>query len=192
MKTKITSLLAYDQYFAFIPPHGRTIAAGAYIEIPGEIYSILMNDYPKRGQRWVAALDAAIDRGDIELELIAGDTSTYEDCFSVAAQNITAISGDGATVTVTTAADHGYASGQRVVIAGTGSVNLDGSYIITVTGSDTFTYAKATADSAATGTVTPQSVWENDVQPLTMNDAMCRVAIALAAHLGVPIAELDI
>ena len=187
MNTRITSLLAYDQYFAFIPPHGREITAGSYVDIYGDIYSVLMVDYPKRGKRWVDALEAAIDRGDITVELMAGDMSTYEDCFSVLPQTIATIVGDGATVTVTTTADHEYESGQRVGISGTSVGGWDGNfYVITVTGTDTFTFTDATASSAIVGTAAPAAVWDT-ATPVTMNEAVCRLAVSLSAHLGIAI-----
>ena len=52
-----------------------------------------------------------------------------------------------ATATVTTATAHGLATGNRVTISGSGNTTLDGTFVITVTGSTTFTYT-------STGTTT--------------------------------------
>lgn len=49
-----------------------------------------------------------------------------------------------ATATVT---DHGYSTGQTVTISGTGVALLDGTYSITVTGDDTFTFTTTAGDT---------------------------------------------
>lgn len=58
------------------------------------------------------------------------------------------------TVTVTTTAAHGFATNDLVLIAGTGISTLNGAWIITVTGSTTFTYVSVTdvTSNATTGT----------------------------------------
>lgn len=69
---------------------------------------------------------------------------------SVAA--ISSISGDGSTVTVDTATDHGLSTGDRVVIYGT--VNHDGLRLpITVTDANTFTYSDSTTNAEVIGNV---------------------------------------
>lgn len=75
---------------------------------------------------------------------------TFADGLSTVA--ISGISGDGTTVTVNTSVVHGLSTGHNVKIAGT--THHDGVYVgITVIDSDTFTFASATTDSEATGTV---------------------------------------
>jgi hypothetical protein len=48
------------------------------------------------------------------------------------------------TVTVTTAAAHGLVTGARVTISGASPITYNGTFMITVTGANTFTYAAAT------------------------------------------------
>jgi hypothetical protein len=67
------------------------------------------------------------------------------------AQTISTITRGGAgnlTATLTTAAPHGLATGNRVVISGATEANYNGTYVITVTGASTFTYTMATAPTA--------------------------------------------
>lgn len=69
--------------------------------------------------------------------------------------SISRTSGDK-TVTVTTATAHGMESGAFVIIASTGNAAFHGYWLVTVTGSTTFTYTSNgnSAQSASTGTVT--------------------------------------
>ena len=61
-----------------------------------------------------------------------------------------------ATATVTTGTAHGLATGNRVTISGSGDATLDGTYVITVTGSTSFTYTSTatTTVSVSAGTYT--------------------------------------
>ena len=62
---------------------------------------------------------------------------------------------DGTTVTATVAAGHGFATGQTVRIAGANEPDYNGDFVVTVTGSTTFTYTiAATPTTPATGTIT--------------------------------------
>jgi len=65
--------------------------------------------------------------------------------------NISAIAGDGATVTVDTATDHDCLTGQYVQIDGT--VNYDGYYTITRVDANTFTFASVAVGAEVVGTV---------------------------------------
>jgi len=56
--------------------------------------------------------------------------------------------GDGTVVTVTTSVDHGYVTGNWVTITGADS-GFNGSYKITVTGTDTFTYLNTQSGTAS-------------------------------------------
>jgi hypothetical protein len=67
------------------------------------------------------------------------------------AQTISSITRGGAgnlTATLTTAAPHGLVDGNRVTISGATEANYNGTYVIDVTGSTTFTYTMATAPAA--------------------------------------------
>ena len=72
------------------------------------------------------------------------------------AQTISSITRGGTgnlTATVTTAAPHGLVDKNRVTIAGAIESNYNGTYVIDVTGSTTFTYTMATAPAANATTV---------------------------------------
>jgi len=67
------------------------------------------------------------------------------------AQTISSITRGGAgnlTATVTTASPHGLVDGNRVTISGATESNYNGTYVIDVTGTTTFTYTMATAPAA--------------------------------------------
>jgi len=67
------------------------------------------------------------------------------------AQTISTISRGGVgnlTATLTTAAPHGLVDGNRVTISGATESNYNGTYVIDVTGANTFTYTMATAPAA--------------------------------------------
>lgn len=68
---------------------------------------------------------------------------------------IASLTRDGTTATVTTAADHGFTTGDRVTIAGATAAAYNGLVAITVTGAKAFTYTVAGAPATpATGTMT--------------------------------------
>ena len=70
-------------------------------------------------------------------------------------QSVTSITRSGTTATVTTAAPHGYSSGDLAHIAGAVETDYNGEFEITVTGASTFTYTVAgSPTSPATGTIT--------------------------------------
>lgn len=72
------------------------------------------------------------------------------------AKNVTTIVDASNTATVTTDGPHGFSTGQSVVIsgvAGPDDTDLNGTYTITVTGADTFTFTSASVtDGTTTGT----------------------------------------
>jgi hypothetical protein len=76
------------------------------------------------------------------------------------AQTISTITRGGTgnlTATLTTAVAHGLVTGNQVTISGATESNYNGTYLITVTGSTTFTYVMATApaaDASVVGTYT--------------------------------------
>lgn len=75
------------------------------------------------------------------------------------------------TVTVTTSAAHGFSDEDLVLIEDTGVTSLNGAWVITVTGANTFTYESVTdsTDSATTGTASiPElSIIDDNVLPDT-------------------------
>jgi hypothetical protein len=74
------------------------------------------------------------------------------------AKTVTAMTWSGGIVTVTVAG-HGYATGNVVTIAGVTPAGYNGTYSVTVTGANTFTYALASNPGAVTvqGTATQTS-----------------------------------
>lgn len=72
--------------------------------------------------------------------------------FSVAttetAQTISTITHVGAVATVTTAVAHGLVTGNRIVVSGATPADYNGAYVITVTGTTTFTYTMATTPAS--------------------------------------------
>ncbi|MBF0435557.1 MAG: hypothetical protein HQL77_09325 [Magnetococcales bacterium] len=68
-----------------------------------------------------------------------------------ASGTITATKGS-TTVTATTAAAHGFSTGNSITINGASPSDYNGTYTITVTGSTTFTYTTSTALATQTGT----------------------------------------
>lgn len=69
--------------------------------------------------------------------------------------NVSSITRSGTTATVTTATAHGLATGDVALIAGAAETAYNGEFIVTVTGSTSFTYDVAGSPSTpATGTIT--------------------------------------
>jgi hypothetical protein len=56
--------------------------------------------------------------------------------------------GNGTTTTVVTTSNHGFSTGNSVVISEVTPTGFNGTYTITVTNTTTFTYANATNDTA--------------------------------------------
>lgn len=64
------------------------------------------------------------------------------------AQTISSITHVGAVATLTTASPHGLITGNRVTISGASSSEYNGTYVITKTGTSTFTYTMASTPAA--------------------------------------------
>lgn len=83
------------------------------------------------------------------------------DVFIKEAKPITTISRNGTLVTITTAARHGFSTGDIVRINISSSTLYDGDFEVTKTGTTTFTYntvaSGTVASTAVTGTATPVS-----------------------------------
>lgn len=76
---------------------------------------------------------------------------------------VTSITRAATTATATTAAPHGWATGQILYMVGATQTPYNGRYTITVTGASTFTYAVAGAPATpATGTIAARAVWKSD------------------------------
>lgn len=69
--------------------------------------------------------------------------------------SVSSLTRNGTTVTGITTSDHGFASGLTITIAGANETDYNGSFVITVTDTDTFTYEiTASPSTPATGTIT--------------------------------------
>jgi hypothetical protein len=74
-------------------------------------------------------------------------------------QTLTSITRSGSTATATLAG-HGYSSGANITISGAVETDYNGTFIITVTSSSTFTYTvSGTPTTPATGTITAQDAY---------------------------------
>ena len=74
------------------------------------------------------------------------------------AQTISTITHVGAVATVTTASAHGLATHNRITITGATPTEYNGTYVITVTGSNTFTYTMASTPASNATVVGAYSV----------------------------------
>jgi len=83
--------------------------------------------------------------------IIYDGTRWYKMATTTTAATISTITRGGSgnlTATLTTATAHGLATGNRVSISGTTEANYSGTFYITVTGANTFTYTMLTAPAA--------------------------------------------
>jgi Tfp pilus tip-associated adhesin PilY1 len=103
--------------------------------------------------------DAALGTASATVTSITSASSKSVSALSAGVvQSISAISKSGGAGTVTTTAAHGFSTGDTVVIAGTGSNGLNGTYTITVTAPTTFSFTASNGNaSAITGTATKTS-----------------------------------
>ena len=116
-------------------------------------------------------LPASSAEGDISIEGTASTVIAASTLFNAAnglqysstsaaavqnvSQSISSLTRSGSTVTATTASDHTLATGLSITIAGANEAEYNGTFSITVTGRDTFTYEITTTPSSpATGTIT--------------------------------------
>lgn len=86
-----------------------------------------------------------------------GETYTTDAEITLALQSIsvTSLTRSGTTATAVTASDHKIASGMSITIAGANETDYNGTFTVTVTGSDTFEYTVSGSPSTpATGTIT--------------------------------------
>ena len=75
--------------------------------------------------------------------------------FSGAAKTVSGITRSSTTATATTSTAHGYATGNRITIAGSNQSDYNGTFEITVTGAAAFTFTVANSPTTpATGTMT--------------------------------------
>ncbi len=104
----------------------------------------------------------------------AGQTVQQDPIPAVGAATITAASESGTTVTITTTsaagmASNGFTTGEQIVIAGVGPSGYDGTFTITQTGSNTFTYSAASGLGTATLTSATATPGLTGNQPITID-----------------------
>ena len=80
--------------------------------------------------------------------MIYDGTQWFKVATTTTAATISTITKSGTTATLTTATAHGLITGNRVTISGASSSEYNGTYVITVTGANTFTYTMATTPAA--------------------------------------------
>ena len=80
--------------------------------------------------------------------MIYDGSAWFKVATTTTAQTISSITKSGTTATLTTASAHGLITGNRVTITGATAIDYNGVYVITVTGTTTFTYVMATTPAA--------------------------------------------
>lgn len=80
--------------------------------------------------------------------MIYDGSNWFKVATTTTAQTISTITHVGAVATLTTASAHGLITGNRVTISGATSSEYNGTYVITVTGANTFTYTMASTPAA--------------------------------------------
>jgi len=109
--------------------------------------------------------------------------TNYNKIFSITGGAVSIV-GNGTTATVTQA-NHGYIDNQLITIAGTTSFN--GTWLITVVGPNIYTFAHAAVVGVPElGTSTVFDPWGGG-DPVTQQDAIDRIVVALTSHLGTAI-----
>lgn len=108
------------------------------------------------------------------------DYAAYSKTFSITGGSVS-ISGDGATATVTHSG-HNLLTNQTIVVAGTS--NFNGGHIITFVDASTYTFPSTYTGGPEVGTVTITDPWGGN-DPITYQEAIDRITVALASHLGV-------
>lgn len=143
-----------------------TFAGSATTPATGTItYEKLNSDLPVFTQTWAGNwVDDDTDR-DLYAKLISysAGTTSWTVQLKVGADapwwsadlGVTGITQSSGTATATTASAHGLLTGDTVVIQGANQAEYNGSKVVTVTGTDTFTFTvDSGATTPATGTIT--------------------------------------
>jgi hypothetical protein len=105
------------------------------------------------------------------------------------ARTVTTITRTSTTATVTMALAHGYTTGNSILIAGATPAGYNGTFIITVTGANTFTYpVPNTLATPATGTITAN---KELAYTTTIDQQEIRTLTSLTQSAGVATATLN-
>lgn len=93
--------------------------------------------------------------------LVYNGTAWFKIATTSTAQTISSITRSGTTATLTTASPHGLVTGNYVTVSGATPSDFNGGYVITVTGTSTFTYVMATTpanNATVVGTYTVSGI----------------------------------
>ena len=93
--------------------------------------------------------------------LVYNGTAWFKIATTSTAQTISSITRSGTTATLTTASPHGLVTGNYVTVSGATPGDFNGGYVITVTGTSTFTYVMATTpanNATVVGTYTVSGI----------------------------------
>lgn len=140
-------------------------AEGTYLERWGAIYGITRNP-SSIASGFVTFTGTDLSAVSAGSELSSEDGNVYEVVADgvVALNNlsITSLTRSAGIVTATTSIDHGLASNISVIISGAAETDYNGTFTITVTGLNTFTYTiETTPTTPATGTIFASSTYVN-------------------------------
>ncbi len=117
-----------------------------------------------------------------QIIFLQGTNQQVINVISAKCPDISNITGNGSTVTVTTSANHNLVTGQQVNIVQTTNYNIEG-VTITVTGGTTFTYSDTTSDPAETsGVVVDGNIITDDGNDIVMDGTV--------TTKGVPVLKL--
>ena len=97
----------------------------------------------------------------VDATLIYNGTVWFKIATTSTAQTISSITRSGTTATLTTASPHGLVTGNYVTVSGATPGDFNGGYVITVTGTSTFTYVMATTpanNATVVGTYTVSGI----------------------------------
>jgi uncharacterized phage protein gp47/JayE len=123
-----------------------------------------------------------------------GETYTTDAEITLAAQSIsvTSLTRSGTIATAVTASDHKIASGMSITIAGANETDYNGTFTVTVTGTDSFEYTVSGSPSTpATGTIT--AAFDGEEVSITSVDTGEDVNLDSGAQLNLitPISGID-
>lgn len=107
----------------------------------GQTITIVGSKYPEfNGTFSVTPLSATTFSYPITVDPPSPATGNYSASLPSNPLKITSLTRSSTSVTATTASAHGYTTGATVTIAGAAGANYNGSFVVTTTGANTFTY----------------------------------------------------
>ena len=122
-----------------------------------QVYSSLTSDKLQYVNFTNTAANYLVTCNGVDPVTIYDGSNWFTVATTTTAATISTITHVGAVATLTTATAHGLITGNRVTISGASSSEYNGTYVITKTGNNTFTYTMAStpaADATVVGTYT--------------------------------------